>query len=147
MITADKFKPNFFGKNVKLITPNTKYFNNKNRFVKSIVCTYLLIKNFKKSNALILSLQSNFFQLFLQKAINAKIIIRLNTSPEKYISNIYKKIIFKFLYNLTDEIIVNSYDFKKNLYNNFYLNSKVILNPIKINKTRKKLIFSKILKD
>ena len=146
LITANKFKQNLFGKNVKLITPNTNYFNNKNRFVKSIVCTYLLIKNFKKKNALILSLQSNFFSIISSKAINAKIIIRLNTSPEKYISNIYKKIIFKLLYSLTDEIIVNSYDFKKNLYNNFYLNSKVILNPIKTNKTRKKIDFFKNFK-
>ena len=146
LITANKFNQNLFGKNVKLITPNTNYFNNKNRFVKSIVCTYLLIKNFKKRNALILSLQSNFFSIISSKAINAKIIIRLNTSPEKYISNIYKKIIFKLLYSLADEIIVNSYDFKKNLYKNFYLNSKVILNPIKINKTRKKIDFFKNFK-
>ena len=146
LITANKFKQNFFGKNVNLIMPNTNYFNNKNRFVKNIVCTYLLIKNFKKKNALILSLQSNFFSIISSKVINAKIIIRLNTSPEKYISNIFKKIIFKFLYNLADEIIVNSYDFKKNLNKNFYLNSKVILNPIKINKTRKKIDFFKNFK-
>ena len=146
LITASKLKPNLFGKNIKLIMPNTNYFNNKNRFFKNIVCTYLLIKNFKKKKALIFSLQSNFFSIISSKVISAKIIIRLNTSPEKYISNIYKKIIFKFLYSLTDEIIVNSYDFKKNLYNNFYLNSKVILNPIKINKARKKIDFFKNFK-
>ena len=147
LITANKLNQNLFGKNIKLIMPNTKYFNNKNRFLKSIICAYLLIKNFQKKNALILSLQSNFFSIIFSKVINAKVIIRLNTSPEKYISNIYKKIIFKFLYNLADEIIVNSYDFKKNLYKNFYLKSKVILNPIKINKTRKKINFFKNFKE
>jgi len=146
LITANNLNQNLFGKNIKLIMPNTNYFNNKSRFVKSIICVYLLIKNFKKKNILILSLQSNFFSIIFSKVINAKIIIRLNTSPEKYISNIYKKILFKILYNLADEIIVNSYDFKKNLYKNFYLNSKVILNPIKINKTRKKIDFFKNFK-
>ena len=92
LITANKLKQNLFGKNVKLIMPNTYYFNDKNRFVKNIVCTYLLIKNFKKRSALILSLQSNFFSIISSKVISAKIIIRLNTSPEKYITNIYKKI-------------------------------------------------------
>ena len=138
LITANKLKQNLFGKNVKLIMPNTYYFNDKNRFVKNIVCTYLLIKNFKKRSALILSLQSNFFSIISSKVISAKIIIRLNTSPEKYITNIYKKILFKLLYNLADEIIVNSYDFKKNLHKNFYLNSKVILNPIKNRQDKKK---------
>ena len=33
LITANKLKSNLFGKNVKLIMPNTNYFNNKNRFV------------------------------------------------------------------------------------------------------------------
>ena len=146
LITANKLKQNLFGKNVKLIMPNTYYFNDKNRFVKNIVCTYLLIKNFKKRSALILSLQSNFFSIISSKVISAKIIIRLNTSPEKYITNIYKKILFKLLYNLADEIIVNSYDFKKNLHKNFYLNSKVILNPIKIDKIRKKIDFFKNFK-
>lgn len=147
LITANRINQNLFGKNIKLIMPNTNYFNNKNRFVKSIICSYLLLKNFKKSNALILSFQSNFFSIIFSKAINAKVIIRLNTSPEKYISNTFKKIIFKFLYSFADEIIVNSYDFKKNLYKNFYLNSKVILNPIKINKKRKKIDFFKNFKE
>ena len=141
LITANKLNQNLFGKNIKLIMPNTNYFNNKNRFFKSIICSYLLFKNFNNKKVLIFSLQSNFFSIIFSKLINAKVIIRLNTSPEKYISNIYKKIIFKFLYSLADEIIVNSHDFKKNLYKNFYLNSKVILNPIKINKKRKKIDF------
>ena len=143
LITANKINTNLFGKNIKLITPSTKYFNKKNRFVKSLICSYLLLKNFKNRKTLILSLQSNFFSIIFSKVINAKVIIRLNTSPEKYISNVYKKIVFKFLYSLADEIIVNSLNFKKNLHKIFNLNSKVILNPIKVNKTRKKIDFFK----
>lgn len=147
LISANKSKINKFGKNIKLIVPNTSYFNNKNRFVKSIICSYLLIKNFINKKILILSFQSSFFSIIFSKLINARIIIRLNTSPEKYISNIYKKFIFKLLYSLADEIIVNSFDFRKNLYKNFQLNSKVILNPIKFNKARKKIDFFKNFKE
>jgi glycosyltransferase involved in cell wall biosynthesis len=75
--------------------------------------------------------------------INAKIIIRLNTSPEKYISNFCKKILFKFLYSFPDEVIVNSSEFKKNLFKKLNLRSKVILNPIKIIKTKKQISFFK----
>tara|TARA_B100000989_G_scaffold277021_1_gene237669 strand:- start:18 stop:1103 length:1086 start_codon:yes stop_codon:yes gene_type:complete len=147
LITADKIKRNTFGKNVKLVMPNSAYFNNKNRFFKSIICFYLLLKNFKKRDILIFSLQSNFFAIIFSKIFNAKVIIRLNTSTEKYISNIFKKILFKYLYGLADEIIVNSHDFKINLYKNFYLNSKVILNPIKRNNARKKVDFFKNFKE
>ena len=143
LITANKINPNLIGKNIKLITPSTKYFNKKSRFVKSIICSWLLLKNFKNRKALTLSLQSNFFSIIFSKVINARVIIRLNTSPEKYISNIYKKIFFKFLYSLADEIIVNSFDFKKNLLKNLNISSNVILNPIKVNKTRKKIDFFK----
>jgi glycosyltransferase involved in cell wall biosynthesis len=147
LITADQSKQHLFGKNIKLITPKRKYFINKSRIIKSIICSYFLIKNFKNRKVLILSLQSNFFSIVFSKLINAKIIIRLNTSPEKYISNFYKKIFFKLLYSLANEIIVNSFNFKKNLYKNFNLNSKVILNPIKINRTKKKIDFFRNFKE
>lgn len=146
LITADRSKKHLFGKNIKLITLKKKYFINKSRIIKSIICSYFLIKNFKNRKVLILSLQSNFFSIIFSKLINAKVIIRLNTSPEKYISNFYKKIFFKLLYSLANEIIVNSFHFKKNLYKNFSLNSKVILNPIKINRTKKKIDFFKNFK-
>lgn len=147
LISADKSKSNKIGKNIKLIAPNTSYFNNKNRFIKSVVCSYLLIKNFINRKILILSFQSSFFSIISSKVIDAKVIIRLNTSTEKYISNIYKKFIYKYLYSLADEIIVNSFEFKKNLYKNFRLNSKIILNPIKISKTKKKINFFKNFKE
>ncbi len=143
VITADQVKNNLFGKKIKLISPNSRFFNNKNRFLKSIICSYLLIKYFKKRKTLIFSFQSNFFSIFISKVINAKIIIRLNTSPEKYISNFCKKILFKFLYSFADEIIVNSSEFKKNLFKKLNLRSKVILNPIKIIKTKKQINFFK----
>ena len=143
LITADKINKNLVSKNIKLIMPNSSFFNNKNRLIKSIICSYFLVKYFKKKKILILSFQSNFFSVFFSKVINAKVILRLNTSPEKYISNFYKKILFKHLYGLADEIIVNSNEFKENLFKNLNLRSKVIFNPIKIVKKKKQIIFFK----
>ena len=61
LITADKFKKNTFGKNIQLIMPNTTYFKDKNRFLKSLVCSYLLFKNFKKKKRFIFFITIKFF--------------------------------------------------------------------------------------
>lgn len=143
LITADKLGKNFFGNNVKLITPKSKFYNNKPRVLKSLICSLLLFNNFKNKNVLIFSFQSNFFSTLISKIINSKLIIRLNTSPEKYSLSFHKKFIFKMLYGFADEIIVNSYEFKKNIKKYFNLRSYVILNPIKINHIKKKINFFK----
>ena len=61
--------------------------------------------------------------------LDSKIIIRLNTSPEKYINNFYKKIFFSFFYKIVDRIIVNSDKFKKSLKDSLNLKSSKIYNP------------------
>lgn len=48
LITADKINKNLVSKNIKLIMPNSSFFNNKNRLIKSIICSYFLVKYFKK---------------------------------------------------------------------------------------------------
>jgi len=140
LVTANKPKKKLAGKNIKFLSPRSDYFKNKNRFLKSLICSYLILKYFKDKKILIFSFQSNFFSIIISKLIRSKIIIRLNTSPEKYISNIFKKLFFKYLYKLADEIIVNSYEFKQNLFRSLKIKSHVILNPIKIKKIRKKKI-------
>ena len=44
---------------------------------------------------IILSFQANVFATIISLFLRAKIIIRLNTSPDKYINNFFKKIIIK----------------------------------------------------
>ena len=68
------------------------------------------------------------------------VIIRLNTSPEKYINNNFKLFFFKFFYNLSNKIIVNSFEFKRNLKSIFNLNSLVIFNPVIKKKIKKNKI-------
>ncbi len=143
LVTADRLDKNLFGNNIKLIAPKSRFYNNKPRIIKSLICSFLLFNNFKSKNILIFSFQSNFFSILISKIINSKLIIRLNTSPEKYSQSFHKKLLFKILYGLADEIIVNSYEFKKNIKNYFNLKSNVILNPIKRNYTKKKINFFK----
>ncbi len=143
LITAHKLDKNLFGNDIKLITPKSKFYNDKSRLIKSLICSILLFRNFKNKNILIFSFQSNFFSTLIAKIINSKLIIRLNTSPEKYSYPFYKKFLFRTLYGFADEIIVNSYEFKKNITNYFNLKSIAILNPIKINHKKKKINFFK----
>lgn len=143
LVSADQFKNKKITKNIKLLSPKSKYFSDKSRIIKSLICLYIIIKNFWNKEILIFSLQSNFFSIIASKLINSKIILRLNTSPEKYSTNIVKKFIFRVLYSLADRIIVNSYEFKNNFKNYYNLDSTVILNPLKIVKTKKKISFFK----
>ena len=140
IITADK--RNNKSKNIKYICPNSNYWNKKNRVLKNIICIYLLIKNFWSSRAVILSFQSNITTIIISKILGFKVLIRLNTSFNKYLKNFFKKIIFKFFYSLSDIIIVNSKFFQKEL-NEVNLKSHLIYNLSANKKKRKRLNFFK----
>ena len=75
----------------------------------------------------------------------AKIILRSNASPSGYSRIFLKKSLYKFIFSLADDIIVNSYDFKSQFKKTFSLNSICIYNPLNfteiIKKSKEKLIF------
>ena len=139
IVTSSKLTKKIDKKKIKIINPKQDFWYFKKRFFKNIISSFLLIKNFKKNDVLIISFQANIFSIILSRLMNWPIIIRLNTSPEKYINNIFKLSFFKSFYKLSNEIIVNSFEFKKNLKLTLNLNSTVILNPIlkKKNKNNK----------
>ena len=149
IITSSQIKKKLFPKKIEFLSLNSSYWWNKNRFIKSIICFFLALKLFEKKNILILSFQSNIFSIVLSIILRCKIIIRLNTSPEKYINTIIKKKFFHFFYKLGDEIIVNSFEFKKRLKKILNLNSFVIYNPIGLPKKfiKKKINFFNQFKD
>ena len=134
VLTANTNMSNKFNKNIIFVSPKSNFWSKQNRLIKSLICFFLFIRLNKKF--LILSFQSNILAITLAKLFHHKIIIRSNTSPDKYIKNLLTKIIFKFFFNFADEIVVNSYDFKKKLFTLFNLKSKVIYNSrfILINK-------------
>jgi glycosyltransferase involved in cell wall biosynthesis len=139
IITANKNKKNFFNNKVKLICPKSSKWNNSSRIIKTLICLGLIITKLPLKNISILSFQSNVSAIILSKLFSLKIIVRLNTSTNKYINNFIKRIFFKKIYSMSDAIIVNSLEFKKNLKKKLNLNSIQIFNPIKFKKINKKL--------
>ena len=138
VITSDtKFKNNF-EKNVILISPKSNYWAKKGRLKKTIISLFLLIKHFFNQEVVVFSFQSNIIAIVISKILGFKILIRLNTSVRKYIKGIIKKNFFKFFYKLSDEIIVNSKYFKRELSQILYLNSVLIYNPSKLINKKKK---------
>ena len=143
IVTANNdFNQNFDNK-IKIICPKNKFWNNKSRLLKSLYCFFLTLDYFKKKEYILFSFQANLFSIIISKILRFKIILRLNTSPNKYINSYIKKFLFKKIYKLADEIIVNSKQFKRLLKNELKVNSNFIYNPIsdnfKIKKSIKKL--------
>ena len=146
LVTANNNFKKKFDKNIKIICPKSKFFNNQSRLIKSICCFFLLFNLIKSKNFVLFSFQQNLFAAIIAKFFSINLIIRLNTSPDKYISNYFQKIIFQTIYKLANEIIVNSKDFKKNLKKKLDIKSSYVYNPIITNKKFKKKI-KKINKD
>ena len=130
-ITFEKNKDNkvknklySFNKKIKILTPKIN-FKTENRYIKYIFCFFVLIKYLRNNNDLLISFQSNVLAILAAKFMNSKIIIRCNTAPSKYISNNFKKSFFKFIYSFSNEILVTSNDFKREMKKYFNLNSLV----------------------
>ena len=140
VVTADKKKSNL--KKIIYICPRSSKWEKKGRFTKNIICIFLLIKNFWSKKSVILSFQSNISAIFISKLFGFKILIRLNTSLNKYVNNIFKKIIFRTFYSLSDKIIVNSRLFQKELLG-MNLKSYLIYNLIEPVKKKGNLKFFK----
>ena len=136
-------------KNISLITFDKKFskkFNNKiefisvigkvnlkiSKYIKYATCLILLIYQIIINNRkiVIFSFQANLYCIIVSKIFNVPIISRSNSSPSGWSKNFFKNYIFKKILKLSDEIIVNSKDFKSELDKNFNLNSTVIFNPL-----------------
>ena len=132
LITCDNYDFKF--SNINIVRPKNKYISKLNRKLKYIICLILLISQIlKKKKMLIFSFQANFYATIISKIFNQKIIIRSNSSPTGWSNNIIKNYLFKLLYKLPDEIIVNSFDFKNELKRKFKRSAKVIYNPLNKN--------------
>ena len=126
-----------FRNSIKFISLNKYEKVKKSRFFKTLISLFLFITKFRNKKITILSFQSNITSILLSLICNKKIIIRLNTSPKKYIKSYFKFLIFKFFYNLANKIIVNSYEFKKEFEKLFLIKVKTIYNPFLKQKPKK----------
>lgn len=129
-ITSSSLKKNF-NENITVFNKKyIKFFLNK-RLTKVLNSSIeLFIQLLKNKNCLVLSFQANVFAITLAKFLNSRVIVRLNSSPTGWMNNNLKKKFFKLIYKKSDLIIVNSYDFKKEIFEKFNLKSICIYNPI-----------------
>jgi len=143
LVTANNNFNKKLDKKIHLVCPKNKFWNNKSRLLKTIYCFFLIINNFKKKDFLLFSFQANLVASIIAKIYEYKLLLRLNTSPNKYIHNDFQKFVFKIIYKSADQIIVNSKKFKNLLKKKLNINSKFIYNPLisryKIKKTSKKI--------
>ena len=143
LVTANNNFNKKLDKKIHVVCPKNKFWNNKSRLLKTIYCFFLIINNFEKKDFVLLSFQANLVASIIAKIYEYKLLLRLNTSPNKYIHNDFQKFVFKIIYKSADQIIVNSKRFKNLLKKKLNINSKFIYNPVisryKIKKTSKKI--------
>ena len=96
-VTFDKISKNKvssklykFDKNIEVVTPEIKIKSHK-RYLKYFFCFFLLLKYLYNKKYLLVSFQSNVLAILAAKLTNSKIVIRCNTAPSKYITNLIKK--------------------------------------------------------
>ena len=91
----------------------------------------------------ILSFQANIYAIILAKIFKIKIISRSNSSPSGWSQNTLKKIIFKIFLKEADLTIVNSLEFRQEMFDKFAVKARCIYNPFDKKYIKNKIISSK----
>lgn len=150
VITISKKFKNKINKKIKIISPKYNFWDNLGRRKKFIVSIFLLFIEILKDRRLtVFCLQGNIYCTLLCKLLGIKVIVRYNSAPEGWSSNVFKLYCFKYIFKFADHIIVNSKDFEKSIKLKFNLKSTCIYNPldkkeiIKKAKVKSKIFFDK----
>lgn len=130
----NKFK---FNKKINLIESKFIFYVNS-RYLKYIFCSLRLFFFCLFNQGIIVSFQGNLLPIIVAKFTGKKIIIRCNTAPSKYITNTFKRKLFRFFYSLSDMILVTSEDFRKEIRRFFKLRSYVHRQSLDIDYIKKK---------
>jgi len=139
IITSNKSIKNKLDKKINLIGPNSTIWNTQSRYPKYLISLiYLFLFLLSNKNTLIFSFQANAYASLVAKFFGKKIITRSNSSSEGWSKNKIKKILYKFFLKLPNQVIVNSYQFKRELDSKFNIESYVIYNPLNKNEIIKK---------
>ena len=117
---TNKFKITFISTDRELIKKRIKNIKVEpatdwklsSRYLKYLISLYYLILKSWKGKSIIFSFQNNIFAIIASIITGSRIIVRLNTSPNKYIKSSISQKIFKFFYSKADMIIVNDEDFR-----------------------------------
>lgn len=128
--TSTEYKKKF-NKKINIISTKVNFWKQYGRKFKYLVCLFLLVKTLLKDRRVkVFSFQANIYCLAVCKLFNVKVIVRSNSAPIGWSTNIIKKFIFNKLLKLADITIVNSEEFRKELKKRFKVNSRVIYNPL-----------------
>ncbi len=137
VISFDQLYKKKFSKNIEFISFNEKPIK-INKYIKYLICLILLLKKIVFNNVVIISFQANIYSIVLCKLFGKKIIVRSNTSPSGWTTNTIKNNLYSYLIKKADKIILNSYQFQKQMKKKFNVNSIMIYNPINIKEIKKK---------
>ena len=128
LITSNFKDKKKFSKRIKVYTPTKNYLNFKNRLLRNIICSIILLKLIStKEQFSLLSFNANIFATIIAKIFSINVIVRINTSHKKWSTNLIKRSIFKFFLKYPDEVIVNSRELKKEIDKEFNVNSDVFI--------------------
>ena len=108
ILTANKNKKKFFNKKINFISPTSNYWSNKPRIFKTLICLKILFLKIRFNKILIFSFQSNLFAILFAMILKFKIIVRSNTDPVGYISNVLKMTLFKLILSKAYAVVVYS---------------------------------------
>ena len=140
LITSNFKDKKKFSKKIKIYTPPKNYFNYKNRLLRNIICTIILLKLIStKKQFSLLSFNANIFAIIIAKIFSINVIVRVNVSHKKWATNFFKRSIFKFFLRYSDKVIVNSIELKKEIDKEFKVNSECIYNPLDKSKILKSI--------
>ena len=139
LITFDDKEKKRFRSNIQLINPFLNFPFIKTRYPKYFFCLLSLLRIiiFNK-NFTVLSFQANIFVIILSKIFNIKVLSRSNSSSVGWSKNFFKQLIFSYYFKRADEVIVNSFKFKKEMDKKYKINTKCILNPFNFDEIKKK---------
>ncbi len=137
VISADKHKKKEFNKKVNFFFPQYINFDQSKRYKKYFFCLMLLVKRilFNKTKY-IFSFQANIYCIIVSKLLGAKVIVRMNTAPQKWDRSLFKNKIYSYFIKKADIVIVNSSFFQKEVNKRYGIRSFLIHNPFDFKKIK-----------
>ena len=131
IITTASSTKKKISKKIKLILPRQKFWEFSSRRFKYFICLMMLAKKILlDKNITVFAFQANLYCIFLCKIFNVTVVTRSNSSPSGWSKNIIKKFIYKNFLQMADGVMVNSYEFKRQMNKFFNVSPKCIYNPL-----------------
>ena len=139
VITISNKYSNKFDKSVEIVSLKSRQWDRYSRKIKYFLALILLIKEILKNRkSTVFSFQANIYCILVCKIFSVKVVARSNTAPIGWSKNFFKRLIFKLVLNLSDKVMVNSLEFKKDLKKDLNINALCIYNPLDKEQIKKK---------